>query len=64
MMGTVQSTDWVTTGTSPVQVANVLIKVSTTGARINGTSIVKLKIIGNPNTAISLILNKAEGNAT
>ena len=43
--------------TSPVLIADALINVRITGVRIKGMSIVRLKIIGNPNTAISLILN-------
>ena len=49
---------------APVLIADALINVRITGVRIKGMSIVRLKIIGNPNTAISLILNRAEGRAT
>ena len=48
----------------PVSYTHLLVSVSTTGVRRKGTAIVKLKMIGNPNTAISLMLNKTEGSAT
>ena len=44
--------------------ASALVTVRTTGVMMNGAAIVRLKMIGKPKTAISLILNSTEGSAT
>jgi hypothetical protein len=55
--GVVQVTDVVTTGSSPVTVTNVAVESEISGTSIKGIAMKGLKIIGKPNTTVSLMLN-------